>query len=372
MKTTGQRGRAFLLAACLLGAWCFAGCGQQGQQAPELLEPVSVKMDTAAVERGSVYTAQCYDGAVIPAVQEAHFAVSGQVSAVHVAPGQMVQQGQVLAELDESDLLEQQQQLQADINRQQEDNEQTNAIKQYDIAIAQAELALLQQQGATAEEQNVKALEVQRLQTEDAQAKQLQQLDMQELQRQLEALTAQTGNNQLISPCTGRVAYFSPQLQTGNQVEAFASMCYVTQEEQLLVSCPEISSSVLDSASRIYARIGDQEYDLQSAPYGEEEYFAMAAAELELDSRFTFVSGDVIAAGVQSGQPATVCVVRNYVEDALTIPVNALLWDEGSAYVYIQQDGKQTKQPVEVGLTGTTRVEILSGLKEGDTVYVQG
>jgi RND family efflux transporter MFP subunit len=73
------------------------------------------------------------------------------------------------------------------------------------------------------------------------------------------------------------------------------------------------------------------------------------------------------------GMSATVEIIQDSIEDALMVPVESLyaLDDEGS-YGVLVADGSEngTMTPVTVGLTNGTFIQILDGLEEGDTIYV--
>lgn len=56
-------------------------------------------------------------------------------------------------------------------------------------------------------------------------------------------------------------------------------------------------------------------------------------------------------------------------EDALVLPQKAVVENK---YVYLVQDGKALKREITLGLQNSSWVEILSGVKEGDRVIVEG
>ena len=77
---------AVLVAALLLLP--LSGCGgMKAPEAPELLEPKGVTLDTAAVRRGLIQTVTAYEGLVLPAVRELSFTVSGVMTGVNVCAG---------------------------------------------------------------------------------------------------------------------------------------------------------------------------------------------------------------------------------------------------------------------------------------------
>ncbi len=79
------------------------------------------------------------------------------------------------------------------------------------------------------------------------------------------------------------------------------------------------------------------------------------------------------APGMLSGMTAGVDVKIKGVENALIIPIDALHQTSATSFVYTgyNQETKQYSGMVEVttGMQNDTHVEILSGLREGDTVY---
>lgn len=53
-----------------------------------------------------------------------------------------------------------------------------------------------------------------------------------------------------------------------------------------------------------------------------------------------------------------------------SVPVNAVFELEGKRYVYVLREGKARRVPVEVGLEGSERIEILSGIAPEDRVLI--
>ena len=58
---------------------------------------------------------------------------------------------------------------------------------------------------------------------------------------------------------------------------------------------------------------------------------------------------------------------------ALTLPLTAITEEQGSHFVYIKTDATcYKKQEVRVGDSDGSRIEITSGIKEGDNVVTKG
>lgn len=72
------------------------------------------------------------------------------------------------------------------------------------------------------------------------------------------------------------------------------------------------------------------------------------------------------------GMNGTAEIVVESLPDVLSVPVEAVLDDAGTSYVYVVRDGRAKRVNVETGRMTETRAEITSGLKVGDEVVVGG
>lgn len=72
----------------------------------------------------------------------------------------------------------------------------------------------------------------------------------------------------------------------------------------------------------------------------------------------------------QAGGFAKVIVTLRTVEDALTVPATAVMTSGETNTVWVERDGKATKQTVKTGLRTERRVQIVGGLEPGDRVVV--
>ena len=59
-------------------------------------------------------------------------------------------------------------------------------------------------------------------------------------------------------------------------------------------------------------------------------------------------------------------------KNSLTVPISAVSWEADKQYAYKLEGGRVKKVEVSTGLRNTTRVEIVSGLEDGDIVAVEG
>ena len=99
-----------------------------------------------------------------------------------------------------------------------------------------------------------------------------------------------------------------------------------------------------------------------------DEYVARLLAGEELDAGFTFPEG--APAQARAGDYAAVILKTVVREDALLVPPESLFRDGGETYVYRVVDGERVRTEVEAGYRSVNAAEIVSGLAEGDVVYV--
>lgn len=75
---------------------------------------------------------------------------------------------------------------------------------------------------------------------------------------------------------------------------------------------------------------------------------------------------------LQSGNQGKITFIINEMNDILYLPLAAVHKEDGNAYVYIEDEGgfKSMKQ-IEIGTSADKKVEIISGLDEGDKVILK-
>jgi len=76
---------------------------------------------------------------------------------------------------------------------------------------------------------------------------------------------------------------------------------------------------------------------------------------------------------LRSGDIIYIRMYNFHLEDVLRIPVNSVSYShETGDYVYVMVNGRKEMRQVEVGaMRSSTMVEIISGLEEGDEIYVR-
>ena len=358
-----------VLSAILLAA-LLAGCGaRELQPAPQLQEPVGIAPDTAKAYIGEIYNLVCFDSKVVPYVEELYFSADGVIAQVYCYPGMQVQAGDVLAELDLSQVQAQLTELEADLEYTKTTNDYANTLLQQEIQLLQSQLRQLQENG-TSQQIALKENEIAQQEATLRQQQAMQEQELQEKQRQLEKMQAQMENNVLQAPFSG-VIVSAEGLQKGNKVKADEAIAFLADESKLHLSGAYIKEGYLNTADRVYAHIGGAEYDVALRPMDQQEYLAAVLAGATVETQFDILGLEQSEAQVEAGQYAAICLITDYAKDALLVPTQAVLQDAQGSYVYVEENGTHTRRWVKVGITTDHLTQILEGLQEGEVVYVQ-
>ena len=334
---------------------------------PELLEPVDVKMDVAKAQIGDIYRVSVYKGEVVPHTEELHFLVDGYLEKVYVTTGDLVQEGQVLAALSEEQLKRQIETLEEELDLLVRQGEFSDRLAEADIEIAREELAVIRESDDFVSDSRVKELEIQKLELELEQARQLRGLELEKVRNSLETLRKKVGKNEIVAPCSGRIVYVR-EIRKGDAIQGYTPVIYMADESRLSLRTDFISEAAVNSADRVYAKILDKEFEISYIPYETSELVQMALAGEEIKAQFSVEAREGVLC---AGQFGVVMLYQPYKKDVLTIPINALYRDGSGQYVYKQADGTRTRCNVKTGMTTDTKVEIVEGLEEGDLVYVK-
>ena len=304
--------------ACLLVLLILTGltgCNKEtsgsDRDIPQLLEPVGVRMDVARVQRSDVFTVATHNGEIVPHVEELQFVIDGNLDEIKVELGAYVEKGQVLACLSEEAVQKRIDELDEEIADLTKLGEFNDRQMKADIEIAKIELVRMQESGESRQACRLKEVDVQKLEKGLEQAVELRQLELEEKQRERTALEHKLGNNELTAPFEGRVVYIR-DLENGDPVQSYTTVMYLADESRLYLETEYLSESVIDIADRVYAKIGEKEYDLEYLPLDVDAYITKILNEEEIKTRFAV---DAAAGELSSGQFAVVLVLNSYREN---------------------------------------------------------
>ena len=268
----------------------------------------------------------------------------------------------------------------------------TCALAMQEISTHANDLAILEQEVALAELE-VGRLEDSDIDTDSEQAAALAQLDVDvlargvdpELQRQVttaqlqvDDIKAQIAEARIVAPFDGAVT--SIAIAPGRAVEAYQPVLIVADLTDLEISAELSAEQMRDLTEGLAVSIAPTNYPGQELagsirqlpyPYGR----GGGAGTLEDADKATRISLDFarLPAGVKlaSGDLVRVTVVIERKADVLWLPPAAIRTFGGRKFVVIQDGAAQRRMDVTVGIESEERVEIRSGVEEGEVILGQ-
>ena len=167
----------------------------------------------------------------------------------------------------------------------------------------------------------------------------------------------------------GRVNTVS--VEAGDEVVSGTSLVQVADFSHMKVNIRvdeyDISSVSVGQSCTVTATATEQEFSSAIAAI---DYISASAGSVAYYTATAYVD---VGEGIYPGMQATVTIPQEEAENVVILKMDALSFDEAnSAYVYMYNaEGVLEKVPVEVGVSNGNYVEIKSGLKDGDEVYVE-
>ncbi len=144
-----------------------------------------------------------------------------------------------------------------------------------------------------------------------------------------------------------------------------------------LITKQKIAEVTLNEVDVARAKVGQQATLTFDAIDGLE----IAGMVSEIDSVGTISSGVVTYSvklafdtqddRVKPGMTVTAAIITDVKQDTLLVPSSAVKSKNGTKTVDLYENGSPKTVTVETGISNDTRTEILSGLKEGDTIVTQ-
>ena len=250
--------------------------------------------------------------------------VDGTVSSILVSGGATVQKDQVMVKLDNSSL-----QVSLDKSRNAVEQARQN-LSSYESSIEQQKLKVEQAQVSA----NDKAESAAKLVVK--------------------------------SPIDGKVVSIS--VQTGDDVTAGQTVLAVSQVSPLTVVIPvdelDISNVAVGQPATVEIdALPDEKLD------GTVQKIAQEGTVQQGITNYN-VTIQLKSGTPRLGMSATANIAIAQKKDVLTIPVEAVKWNQGQAYVNQMQDGQAVQKRIKVGVQGDLYAEVASGLEEGETVLV--
>ncbi|WP_226671331.1 efflux RND transporter periplasmic adaptor subunit [Metabacillus litoralis] len=392
-----------LTSICFGSVLILGGCAllpkEQEALAPPLIEPAATKYETETVKR--IDLIDSYEGKAefqsTNSVDVLYRELGQRIKEVHVEPNQSVKKGDLLIELEQGDLafqIQQQQialseaklqvegatvrkneqeKLQSEINKLKDEQDKLNkeiknmnnklkkTASEQKILELQATLATLEQEQQQ-NEQEINMKEPQKLNISDLKREiQLAELNVKRQQNQLDDYRAKLDATKITAPITGIITSLA-DLKAGNTIEPFDTLLTISDPSSLrLVSKPKDRVEELSVGMAVIVTIDNQELSGEIFDLPDKN-----APEKNISIEVTD-----IPSSVDLGKQADIRVVFDIRENAITIPSSAIRNYEEQQVVRILDGDNLTEVGVQTGLEANKRVEVISGLEEGDQIILR-
>lgn len=331
----GIGGAAALAAVVLVVSQVTGGRGNGMAAMPDQGANVSV-VRASVPETGDIELTTGLTGTVEPSdVVYVYAKAAGDVTAVNISAGDTVEQGQLLCVIDTEQV-----------------ETAKNSMDSAQVSLAEAQstysrMAILYQSGdisAQEYEQYENQLHSAQLQYESAKL----------------AYDKQVSYSQITAPISGRVE--SIDLEVYDHVSQSDQICVITGEGGKKVSF-YVTERMMENI-----QTGDT-LTIQKDGSTYEAVISEIATMVDDTTGLFKVKAELSDAdGVATGSTVKLELVTSHTEDAMVVPVDAVYYSGGDAFVYVYEDGTVHMVQVEIGLYDSDYAEILDGLEPEDMV----
>lgn len=371
-----------VLLVVLLIFFRFSGKSAKAENTDTVLPTVAV----ALVRRGTIANSLALSGAFRPYQQvDVHAKVAGYIREIYVDVGDHVKAGQVLAILEVPELTAQVAGAKADIQRyqdairrsQSEIDRAESTHTAYHAAYTRLKQASASRAGLIAEQELDDAMakdkesEAQIGSARAALAESQSQLSV--ARADLDRLSALESYSHITAPFAGvvtrRYADTGALIQAGTASET-QSMPVVQLAEwsrlRLVVPVPEsaVPRLKLGSIVQVHVSAMGRDFDGKVARFADSLNEETRTMHTEID--VANPNGALI-----DGMYAEAKITLQQRNDALTVPIQALDRNSsGASVLIVDRDGRVGQRQVTLGVEGSNRVEVVSGLGENDRVII--
>ncbi len=318
---------------------------------PENTEP------TATATVSNISPRLLLSGEITPAFQvDVKSEVSGKMKRIHVVPGQTVSKGDVLATIDDTDLLTEKSAAETEIAGATLSVEKTRG--NYLRAKALFDQKLISKEVFSNLESDYK----------------ISQNTLEKTERKLQIVEDKLSKTQILSPETGtildvnvnegQVVVGAGSVNAGTLLMLFADLSHLLIKAHV----NQMDATQLSVGQELLIRFSDDDSENIQAHI---EFIAPLATVKNNIKGF-----EVLAAikenesRLKPGMSVSMEVPLGHADKVVTVPISAVFKEKDEKVVYVRKGAAVQRRVVSVGLTDMSRAEIKSGIDEGDEILL--
>jgi RND family efflux transporter MFP subunit len=372
-----------IILSCSLGMSLLAGCTKEAEAVP-------VKTTEQKVVKGNLEVGLAADGRISRSITNLDFEVSGTVKKVNVAVGQPVKAGDILAELDDTDLQLALTQAQNTLSKAEANY--TDAVNQREINQMESKIKVDEAKTKWDEkpdDASLKAayeLEQKKYQNlvNNNSTIQNAKLSVEEAKNKLQEAKNNLNKIYLKAPIDGEIMnlnYKVGELVTGSQSgtnnnSASSGSAFMTIVDPTVIyvkaTATETDISGIEIAQQM--RVAIDSVSLENV--AGEVVSVSDTASIDSSGVVTYeVTGRLAEPNemIKDGMTSFITFLKKEKTDVLLVPNKAIFVEDGKQYVNVKtSDEEPEKRTITGGLTNGIQTEVVEGLKEGETVVIGG
>ena len=316
----------FILFSCKEENNKAGGGGTQGPSAVETVIVKPQKIENTLVTNGSILPNEEIN---------LRSEISGQVIRINFKEGSRVSKGQLLVQIDDSELRPRQQKLNVELK--------------------------------TAKDELERMQELYKIQGISKQDLETAELKVASLQSDLNLVQAQINKSRIRAPFSGTIglrqvsrgAYVTPGDPIARLVE--------TDPVKIEFSVPETYATQIKKDQILSFRLAGSDLSTNAIIYAYDPMIDPATRSLKVRAKADNKNGELIPGSFVSLQ-----LTLKDINDALLVPNVAVVPDIEGQKIYIIRDGKATQRTVRTGLQRGNEIQLTQGVEAGDTVITTG
>ncbi len=326
------RNTFLILGVALVLGGCFLLPKEEEMLAPPIMAPQEISYKTIAVVRKDIENAVRVTAYFVYAEQSSvQFRTSsGRLADIHVSYGDIVEEGDLLAEL--------------------VTNNMALSIRQQEIQVRKHELGL----------------ERKHLMGSDRFDLEIGRLDLELAELTLERLVNEYEAARLRAPVPGEIVYIT-NASEGEFIDSYKTIVQIADRSKLYLSYTGNNLSEFRLGMKVTVQYDDVEYE------GE---VVMTPAQFPFDApesqrrQILFDVSD-ISDEAKKGDAARIVLILEEEKDTLVIPRSQVQRYLGRMYVYVLEEGVRSERNIDTGIENATEVEITQGLEEGELIVLR-